>query len=285
MSKIAIVIDSTAYLPENLIKSLNITVIPLHVIWGEKSYRDNVDITPKQFYSRLESAKVMPSTSQPTPQEFVNIYKPLLDNGKEILSIHISSKFSGTVDSATQAKKILASDRIEIIDSLSTTMAMGFIVLAAARAAEGGADLQSCKKIAEKARENTEVYFVVDTLEFLKRGGRIGGAAALLGHTLNIKPLLYVKNGSVEPYAKVRTKKKAVKRLIDICVEKIGKRRPVHLCVIHANAAEDAKGIKEELEKRFEAGAIVEMLQAKLSPVIGNHVGPRTLAISFMIGE
>ncbi|HEY60549.1 MAG TPA: DegV family protein [Anaerolineae bacterium] len=284
MSNVAIVTDSTAYVPKELVKSLNITEIPLYIIWGEETYKDNVDITPKQFYIKLQSAKVMPSTSQPSPQEFIGIYKPLLDKGKDILSIHISSKLSGTVDSAVQAKKMLASDRIEIVDSLSTTMALGLIVLAAARAAKKDKDLQTCKNIAEKARANTDVYFVVDTLEFLKRGGRIGGATALLGSALKLKPILYVKDGSVETYEKVRTKKKAIQRLVDICVEKIGNRQPVHLSTIHANSENEAETLKKELEKRFETGAIVEMLQAELSPVIGNHVGPGTVAVSFMVG-
>ena len=282
MSKVTIITDSTAYLPQNLVDNLSIQVIPLYVIWGEDTYKDNVDITSEEFYQMLQTSKVMPSTSQPSPQDFINIYKPLVDQKKDILSIHISSKLSGTIDSVQQAKKTLAYERLMIVDSLSTSMAMGFVVLAAARAANEGKTLEECTKIAQKAIKDTHVYFVVDTLEFLKRGGRIGGASAFLGTALDLKPVLYIHEGKIEGFEKVRTKRKALNRLVQICVDIIGEKKPIHFCVMHSVAVDDANFVKESLTSRFDKNEIIEFLEAGLSPVIGTHVGPGAVAVAFM---
>jgi len=193
MTKLAIVTDSTAYIPENITSDLEIFTIPLHVIWGDETYRDNVDIHQSIFYDRLRSSKILPSTSQPSPKEFIDLYKKINTEYDQILSIHISSKLSGTVDSATQAKTTLKGVQIEVVDSLSASMGLGFLVLVAARAAQAGADLKTCISLIENAKNRLHVYFILRTLEFLKRGGRIGGASALLGTALNLKPILTLK--------------------------------------------------------------------------------------------
>ena len=190
MSKVAVVTDSTGYIPQDLIEQYSIPVAPLVVIWGDETLRDDIDIKPTEFYNRLKTAKIMPSTSQPPIPEFENIFKRLDAEGYEILAVLISNHLSGTIASAEQAKKNLPNATIEIFDSKSTAMAMGFQVLAAVRAAMDGASLNDCLAIVEKARDNTGILFAVDTLEFLHRGGRIGGASRYLGTALQLKPLL-----------------------------------------------------------------------------------------------
>jgi DegV family protein with EDD domain len=205
----------------------------------------------------------------------------LLDQGHEILGIFLSSKLSGTLQSAIQGREELAKgkDKVEIIDSNTTAMAMGFHLLAAARAAAEGASVSECKALAEKARAHTGIYFVVDTLEFLHRGGRIGGAQRFLGTALNLKPILAIQDGKVEALERIRTKGKAVERLIDIVVEQTAGKRPVRLAALHANAAEEAKALLEQATKRIQAE---ETILTDVSPVVGTHTGPGTLALAYM---
>jgi DegV family protein with EDD domain len=281
MSKVKIIIDSTVYLPEKYLKELSVDVIPLHVIWGEENFRDGVDITPEEFYQRLPDSKVMPTTSQPSPQEFTELFNKYLTEGYDILCIHISSKLSGTVDSAIQAKEMLGVDNIEIIDSLFTTFGTALQVIAAGRAAKEGASLSECAIIAKKIRSNTQIYFLVNTLEFLKRGGRIGGAAALLGSALDLKPILTVKEGKIESYEKVRTMKKALVRMVDILEQQVGDKRPLYLGISQAVAHENTELLKNEIFKRFSQEDFVEFIEGGLSPVIGVHTGPGTIALTF----
>jgi DegV family protein with EDD domain len=187
------------------------------------------------------------------------------------------------MQSATQAREMLqkAADRIAIVDSNSTAMAMGFHVLTAARAAQDGATLAKCKELAEKAREYTGVYFVVDTLEFLRRGGRIGGAQAMLGSALNIKPLLALEDGRIESVEKIRTKGKALDRLVEIVVEKVAGRTPVRLATLHANAAAEARSVLDAASAKLDP---IEKFLTSVSPVIGTHAGPGTVGLAYMAG-
>jgi DegV family protein with EDD domain len=283
MSKIAIVTDSTAYIPDPLVQEYQITVTPQVLIWGEETFRDGIDILPEQFYKRLENSKVMPTTSQVAIVTMKQEYEKLLNAGYDILGIFISSALSGTMQSAIQAREMLpkASTKISIVDSLTTSMAMGFQVLTAARAARGGATLSECREIAEQARKHTGVYFVVDTLEFLRRGGRIGGAQALLGSALNIKPLLTLVEGKIESVDKVRTKSKAIERLVDLIEAGVASRSPVRLATLHANAEAEARQALEMASQRLNP---VEKILASVSPVIGTHAGPGTVGLAFMAG-
>jgi DegV family protein with EDD domain len=283
MSKVAIVTDSTAYLPAVLQKQLNISVVPLNVIWGEESFEDGVSILPEDFYRRMASSKVVPTTSQPSITSMKNTFEDLLGQGYDVLGIFISSRLSGTVESAMQAREIMEKgrDRIAIVDSLATTMAMGWPVLTAARAAEAGENLVECQKLAERAREQTIVMFVVETLEYLRRGGRIGGAQALLGTVLNIKPILGLRDGRIEAVEKIRTKRKALARMLDLMEEKTSGRTPFRLATIHADAEAEALGFLETARERFNP---IESLCRPLSPVIGAHVGPGTISIAIMTG-
>ncbi len=206
MSKVALVTDSTAYIPKDLVAKYDITVAPQILIWGEENLLDGVDIQPGEFYTRLKSAKVMPSSSQVTPKFFYEIFKQQVDQGNKVLAVLLSSDLSGTIASALQAQDMLPGAPIEIIDSRTTAMALGFQVLAAARAAEAGANLAEMKAVVEQAKNNVGVVFAVDTLEFLHRGGRIGGGARFLGSALQLKPILEVTGGKVEGIEKVRTR-------------------------------------------------------------------------------
>lgn len=283
MSKVIIVTDSTAYLPNDLLKKFEINIIPLTIIWDNETFRDGMDIQPDDFYKRLSTAKVIPTTSQVTVPAMESLFKCFLDQGYEVLGIFISSKFSGTVQSALLARdqSSQAAEKIAIVDSLSTTMAMGWPVLTAARAAQCGESLEECRKIAEHAREQSGVLFVVETLEFLRRGGRIGGAQALLGTALNIKPILEMQVGRIESVEKIRTKNKALSRILDLVEERIGNRTPVRLATVHANAESEALSLLEAAQTRLNP---VETLCCPLSPVIGTHAGPGTVALTYMAG-
>ncbi len=285
MSKVMVVTDSTANIPAELLETHPIRVLPLQVIWGQEIMRDGVDIQPTQFYDRLKSAAVLPTTSQTTPEEFKQAYAALIEEGYEILSIHISSKLSGTMDSAIQAKSAFPTAKIELIDSLSTSMAMGFQVMAAARVAAAGGTLHDCKTVAEKAKEQTGVYFTLNTLEFLQRGGRIGGAAAFLGTVLNLKPILELQEGQIEAVERVRTLNKSIDRLLDLVEEKLANEPgPVRLCAIHGNSFEEANMLLNKAIKRFSSSLVRETLITDISPVLGTHTGPGALGLAYMVG-
>jgi DegV family protein with EDD domain len=283
MTKVAIVTDSTAYLPADLLKTLDINVIPLSIIWDNETFRDGIDMQPVDFYRRLSTAKTLPTTSQVTVPAMEELFKKLLDQGNDVLGIFLSSKFSGTFESATLAREHLSSAgaKIAVVDSLSTTMAMGWSVLAAAHAARAGGNLAECHRIAESARDQSGVLFVVDTLEFLRRGGRIGGAAALVGTALKIKPVLEMQNGRIESVEKIRTKGKALERLLELGIERIGSRTPVRLAISHGNAEAEANALLETARARLNP---VESFSVPLSPVIGTHTGPGVVAFNYMTG-
>lgn len=285
MNKVMVVTDSTANIPAQLLNGNPVRILPLQVIWDHKIFRDGIDIQPLEFYQRLAVEKVMPSTSQTTPEEFKAAYAELLEQGYDILSIHISGKLSGTLDSATQAKKAFPGANIELVDSLSTSMAMGFQVLSAARMASIGANLAECKTVAQEATKHTGVYFAVNTLEFLHRGGRIGGAAAFLGTMLNLKPLLELRDGRIEAVERVRTFSKTIDRLLDLVEARLkNENGPFRLSAIHANDEEKAEQLLHRAIKRFSTSAVTDAVITNVSPVLGTHTGPGALGLAFMSG-
>lgn len=286
MSKVAIVTDSTACFPADVVKGYPMHIAPLQVIWDEKSYQDGIDIHPVEFYSRLATSKTMPSTSQTTPGYFAELYKKLLDEGYDILSVHISSRLSGTLDSAIQAREMMknSKNRIALVDTLGAGMAMGFPALVAARAAMQGATLEECRILAEKSISHSGVFVVVPTLEFLHRGGRIGGAAAFVGSVLNLKPIIKLIDGKLESVDKVRTFGKAIERMTELFIKDVDGRLPVRIAVHHANCPDDAKALLERVRARFAVSEVAEAFIADVSPVIGTHVGPGTLGIAYLAG-
>ena len=281
--KVAIVTDSTAYIPDELVQKHNITVLPLEVIWGEETLKDGIDISPSEFYARLQTAKVMPSTSQVTIPFMQEAFERLVSQDYEVLGMFISEKLSGTINSAVQGKAAMKSGQefIHVFNSQTTAMAMGFQALTAARAAEDGAGIADCIALAEKARANTGIYFAVDTLEFLHRGGRIGGAKRLLGTAMKVKPILSVQDGLVASIESVRTKRKAHARVLEIIMEEIGDRTPISIATLQANATEDANALLDLASEKME---IKEIVRSEVSPVIGTHVGPGTVGLAYMAG-
>ncbi len=281
MSKVVVVTDSVAYIPKELLAKYDIRVAPQILVWGDETYLDGVDIQPTEFYARLAKAKVMPGSSQVTPAMFHKIFKEALDEGSDILAVMVGEKLSGTIASAVQARELLQASNIEIFDSQSAAMAMGFQVLESARAAQAGANLAECKDAAEKARQHVGVVFAVDTLEFLHRGGRIGGGARFLGTALNIKPILEIRDGRVEAVERVRTRSRSLARLVELVDERTKGQRPIHLATLHANAADDARELLNTANQAFGA---VECILSEVSPVVGTHAGPGTVGLAYMAG-
>jgi len=281
MTNIAFVTDSTAYIPSELSKMYNINIVPQGLIWGSETYRDGVDIQPDEFYARLKTAKDMPTTAQVSALEMQETFQQLIDQGFNVLGIFISSKFSGTFQAALQARGALgnAGERVFLVDSNTTSMAMGYMVLAAARAAKQGVDITDCVALAEKAREHVGVYFVVETLEFMYRGGRIGGATRFIGSALNLKPILALKDGRVEPEDRVRTKSKALERVLELVHEQVMGKPNIRVATIHANAEEEAWALLERAAKELNA---IESILSPVSPVVGVHAGPGTVGLAFM---
>jgi DegV family protein with EDD domain len=276
--KIVVVTDSTAYIPEEALGDFDIPVIPLWLIWGDERFRDGVDIDPPTFYGRLPGSKVFPTTSQPSAGEFVEFFQQVGQRADSIVAVLISSKLSGTVASALAAKADLPGMDIHIVDSLSTTMGLGFEVLQAARAVAAGKPVAEVVATAEAVRDGVTVMFAVDTLEYLHRGGRIGGAKRLLGTALNLKPLLFVDEGRIEALASVRTKRKAVARMLDEAEERLGGKEMAEAAVLEVNCPEEGCSIADMVKERF--GLPVVYL-TNVSPVIGAHVGPGTVGVCF----
>jgi len=280
MPKIAIVTDSTSFLPAELIKKHHISVTPQVLIWDEQTFHDGVDIQPTEFYIRLKTAKTMPTTSQVSLVTMRSTFQTLVDQGYEVLGIFVSSKLSGTLQSAVQGKGMMgtASEKVTIVDSFATSMSLGLIVLAAARAAENGATLSECLAVTEKTRRNSGLFFAVDTLEFLHRGGRIGGAQRFIGSVLNLKPILALEEGKVEGVERVRTKSKAHERVIKLIAEKTNGKSNIRLAALHANASEDARTLLDRAAQQLKP---IETIFTEVSPVVGSHTGPGTVGLAY----
>jgi DegV family protein with EDD domain len=207
-------------------------------------------------------------------------FQNLVDQGYEVIGLFVSSKFSGTIQSAMQGKKAMgtAGEKVTVVDSLATSMSLGLIVLAAARAAESGSSLSECLAVAEKTRKNSGLYFAVDTLEFLHRGGRIGGAQRFIGSALNLKPILALVDGKVEGIERIRTKSKAHNRIIELVAEQVAGKSNIRLASLHANASKDAKSL---LDRTTQLLNPIENIFAEVSPVVGTHTGPGTVGIAY----
>jgi DegV family protein with EDD domain len=278
MSEIAIVTDSLSSVPANFVEQYNIKVVPQVLIWGEEIFLDGVDITPSEFYNRLKTADTIPSTSQATPASFKEVFEPLVAAGIPIITIVGSSELTATINSAEQAKATFPHSTIEIVDSLDVSMSLGFQVLAVARAIEEGKSFEEVVAIARTARNYTGVMFVVESLEFLHRGGRIGGASRLLGTALGLKPLLELRDGNVEPIENIRTKAKARARMLDLIEERVAGQSNIRLAGLHAAAEEETQELLKEAVKRLHP---VETLFTEVSPVIGTHTGPGVVGLAF----
>ena len=276
--RIAIVTDSSAYIPEEAMKGLNIHVVPLWLIWDGETFQDGIDIQPPAFYQRLKESKTLPTSSQPSAQEFADFYRKIAKEADAIVSVLVSSKISGTIASAQAAAAELPELNIKIVDTLSCAMGLGLIVLSAARAAAQGKSVEEVVSAAEQAREKIHMLFVVDTLEYLFKGGRITGGKHLLGTAFNIKPILHFHEGQIKPLTQTRTKHKAIAQLLEIVQERLGDKKMIEAAAMDVNAPEEGNAVAEMLKERFGPSSLH---RAQVSPVVGTHVGPGTIGVAF----
>lgn len=274
MAPVRIVTDSTAFLEKEMLERYNITVVPLYVNFENEVILDG-SISNASFFDKLKNAAKMPFTSQPSPGDFVKVFEKIIEDGDDIVTLVISSGISGTYDSAINAAKLVDTKRIAVVDTTLTSGALAMLVKEAAEAATQGKTKEDIVALIEDKKRRLRIFFIPDTLEYLKKGGRIGGAQALLGTLLKIKPVLYLNNGKVETYDKVRTMKKAMERIID---EIPAVKGPFTLTIIHGEAFDTANKMKDMIVERFPE---VEVIINEISPVIGTHAGPGVVGLCF----
>jgi len=272
---VKIVTDSVADLPSGVVKELGITVIPILVRFGEKVYRDGIDLTSEQFYEKLKESKTLPVTSVPSPGAFAEAYDSLAEKTDEILAIIVSSKLSGTYEVALQSVELMKKKcRVEVIDSGWATMAQGFIVMKAAKAAQAGASLDEVAEITRKTIPRVDFLSTFDTLEYLLRGGRIGKAQAFLGSLLKVNPLITLRDGVVEPAGRARSRAKAIERLHDFATSYS---YIEEMAVEDTACPDEAEVLVERLGAKFPKERIY---RSKMTPAIGTHTGPGLLLVA-----
>jgi len=271
---VKIVTDSSCDLPAEIVQELEITVVPLYVRFGEEVYREQVDISLDEFYQKLEHGPIHPVTIQPGPQDFVTAYQKLTQEADGIVSIHISSKLSGTCNSALQGKKLLEKDfPIEVVDSQIITVGLGLICIAAAKMAKAGESLDSVVEEVKQMIPNIRLLALLDTLKYLQKGGRIGKAKALLGSILNVKPMITLKEGEVVPAGQTRSRSKGIERLFSF-VESASNIED--LAIAYNTTPDEAQALAERLGSLFTKEAV---RVGRLGTTLGVHMGPGGLAI------
>jgi DegV family protein with EDD domain len=274
---VRIVTDSVADLPPRVVEELGITVIPLIIRFGEEAYHDGVDLTTEQFYDKLAGSKVFPSTSVPAPATFAQAYDKLAEEADGILAIILSSKFSATYGVALQSIGLMKREcRVEVIDSLSATMTEGFIVMEVARAAKAGAGLDEVIEVARKTIPRVDFLAAFDTLEYLRKGGRIGKAQAFLGSMLRINPLVTLRDGVVEPAGRTRSRTKAIDRLYNFAASYS---HIEEMAVEDTACPDEAEALAERLGAIFPRERIY---RSKMTPAIGTHTGPGLLLVAVL---
>ena len=275
--KVAIVTDGTCSLTPAQGEQLGVHVAPIYVNFDNKTYQAGVDLEASEFYRLMHASKKLPTTAQPTAADFINLYTRLADEVDEIVTVVISHHMSATLQSAEMAKEQFTKVPVHIIDSESVSLGLGMMAIAAARAAAQGQDAQAVIQLVEEIKRRINVIFTVDTLEYLHKGGRIGGATAFLGSALSIKPILYIRDGRIEPLEKQRSRKRSVARLLKIMEEKVGSSE-VNVAILHGNIPDEAHELEQQIRGRFNC---VELVTSEMGPVIGVHAGPGTLGLVF----
>jgi DegV family protein with EDD domain len=268
---VKIVTDAEANLTPELMERFDIKAMPLWIHFGQESYQEGVNITRQEFYERLATGTEFPKTSQASVGQFVELYRPIIEAGHEIVSIHISSRLSGTYQAALNAARQLAAAKISVVDSRHATTGQAMVVWHAAEWAEAGWSRAEIVAGLQPIIKNIRLFFVVDTLEYLRRGGRIGSTAALMAKLLQVKPILTLKDGLIVPYGKTRTRKRALVRLKELVLEAAGGHTGVDLGVVHARCPEEAQALTEELSAELKPQRVLMDL---MGSGIGAHVGP-----------
>ncbi len=282
MNRVAIVTESSSNLPPEVVEEYGIHVLPLKVIWEEKVFRDGVDLTPQEFYSRLRMDHYMPTTAAFSPSEFLETFRSLAQEHEAIVAILLSQDLTGSVEAAQIASQMAPTLPVHIVDSRTAAMAQGFIVLEAARAAAAGANAEQVVARAQEMIPRVQFLATLETLEYLRRGGRIGTAAAFLGSMLQMKPIVGIPpaHGTVVGVARPRTWKRAVEQMLDLMGEAVGE-RPVHVAVSHGDQEEEAHALAEKLRRRFD---VRELYITYFTAVMGAHAGP-ALCVAFYADE
>lgn len=278
MHHIGIVVDSTADLPLDYYESRGILMVPLKVNFGSESYRDWIDIDPETFYQKLRSSSELPRTSQPSAAEFEAAYREIATRCEQIISIHLSSKLSGTVNSAQAAKAALSHVPIHIIDTGLASIGTGVVAEAVFQAVKSGRSVEEVVAVAERVSQSITILFAVDTLEYLHKGGRIGKAQALLASVLNIKPILTLREGEVHPYKKIRGSKRVYQEMVEVLKE-LDPTKTLHLGFAHASNPAALEVLKDLIEKS--GIKYQDLLASKIGPVIGTYTGPGAFALLF----
>jgi DegV family protein with EDD domain len=269
---ISVVTDSTGYLPQEIIDQYNIRVVPLNVHFEDGSvFREGIDLTNEEFYQKLVESKSLPTTSQPSPAAFQEVFEELTQDGNQVICTVISTKMSGTYQSAVEAQRSLPDADIAIVDTQTVAGGLGFMTLTAAEMAQAGSSMQDIVDHLEQLKQEIGVFFTVDTLEYLHKGGRIGTASAMLGTLLKVKPILTIRDGIVQPVDKVRSRAKALQRIVDELAQRASANQPGQIIVMHALVPEEAEVLKTELQKRLNCSRI---MFAQLGSIVGTHAGP-----------
>ncbi len=277
MRKVAIVTDSTATVPKDLVEALDIHVVPVPLLYGTKTFRDGIDIEPAEVYRRLRDGQQPPTTTTPSVGDFVRVFAAAAQRASGILSVHMSPDLSTTHSVAVMASQLVDGVPIRVFDCNTAAMGQGFVVLEAARAAARGASLDEVLERAEEVAARTHLLFTLDTFEYLHRGGRIGGAASLVGTVLQIKPVLYLDGGRVEVMAKPRTKPKAIRLILQRIAEE-AEGHQLHAAVFHADVSQEAEDLRQIVAERFNC---VELYVTEFTPVMGAHTGPGLVGVAF----
>lgn len=276
MGRIAVVTDSVACLPPELVAAYDIRVVPIRLVWKHRVFRDAVDIFPEQVFTWLEEGE-LPTTSQPSIGDFLQTYRELARHASGIVSIHLSAVMSGTYNAARLAAEMVPDVPIRVIDSQAAVMAQGFLVLEAARAAAAGASLDEIVARVEALRPRVRFFAVLETVAYLVRSGRAPLVASLAVDVLQIKPILTMRDGRIEPLAKVRTRQRAVETMLRLMSEDVDD-RPVHVAVFHAGAEEEAQALLEEVQRRFECR---EAYLTVFSAAMALYTGPGVLGLAY----
>jgi DegV family protein with EDD domain len=274
---VRIVTDSTADLTPEQQRAAGITVVPLNVHFGDEVFRDHVDLSTDEFFRRLKASPQLPRTSQPSVGAFEEAYRSLRRGGDEVVSVHLSSKVSGTYNSALMAAQSVGEGKIDVVDSLSTSMALGFMALEGAKLAKAGRDRTAVAECLQSLVPKAHVICVVDTLTYLERGGRIGKARALLGSLLNVKPILQLKDGEVVPLGRARGRPQALSRLVEL-LERDGK--VSQLAIMHGAAQADAEQLRERVAPSYPG---VDIQLTEIGAVLGTHTGPGVIGFTYLV--
>jgi DegV family protein with EDD domain len=277
MGKVVVVTDSSANVPAHLVQQLDIRVVPILLALNGRTFRDGVDVTAQQVYQWLRTSKHLPTTSAPSIGDFLRVYATAAQEASDIVSIHLSPKLSATYKVARAASQLVDDATIRVINSQTVAMGQGFVAVAAARAAAGGADLEEVVARAEQVSSKMNVLATLDTLEYLHRGGRIGGGAAVLGTLLQIKPVLFVTDGHVDLFARPRTKSKAIRIMMEQLTNAAGG-GSLHVAVFHADVPKEAEALRNRIATDLECD---ELYVTEMTPIMGAHTGPGVLGVVF----